>query len=888
MSIIRVAWAVEAERDIHVLAGQTTRSLRNSLFIFDTANPGGVLASTYLPAHATVSLAYNALFKGAPAAIGMHVDATTGAVTVDAALPPLFKRNFIIEATVTDSADHSTASVVIRVHVHKSVKSFALTPPSLTVRPQVVPVPGFELTSYRFAVRATFDDDTMGDLTTGHAVVWTTNVGANVNFDGRILLDATSTVGAAFNVVATLPAAFGGGSRNGAVTIAQPWSAEPTVPKAKIIPGGGWPGTTAPDRAPNILIMGDGFATADAGNLETMAASIVHFMKTDTIVRPYDLLCTSMNFWQLMVPAAQRGTSFRCEVYAIDATHVYPVPRPIKPPATGAWDIRHLVHRVGLPVPADMAKSVSDLRGDWVALVPVAPPAGSVSDDLVTAWKMIGKRGFIDEIDAFPAMSYGAPPAANIDTDSPMIDLHSDRIGRPAMASFFNAVKSDNGVMVGAGAALGSLWANAPQRQNNHAYALGDVISVSTNARRMFVCTTAGTSAAAEPAAYATAAYPDVVPDGAAAFTVRFAFDNTDLIVMMSAHPGGRAANYEGYIALSTQSGTFLINAAPVGGASNFTLNMPAPPADISVDVSRVVAHEIGHSFGLNDEYIDFEADYPFTAASLADYANVQSLDSVQDAAKNIDGKLVRWNWLRVRKAAVLTGPAVAGTGAGSFSIPVVLGQGLQFAANDLLLMRLRRPGVLIDTPAKVVELQTVLQVVSRTADAVVVGAAAGGAVTLADLQAFPAGSTLFKPVPMPSGMPGPTDPFARMMAKNVENLITSKHAALYLRPAPANLDDDMKANKEVQHPSLDGLTPSVPGRPFCFKVKPSIVGLYGGGSRYASKVFHPTGAACMMRNSHSDDSPFCPVCRYIMVEMIDPFQHFTIDIDYDDIYPLR
>jgi hypothetical protein len=91
-----------------------------------------------------------------------------------------------------------------------------------------------------------------------------------------------------------------------------------------------------------------------------------------------------------------------------------------------------------------------------------------------------------------------------------------------------------------------------------------------------------------------------------------------------------------------------------------------------------------------------------------------------------------------------------------------------------------------------------------------------------------------------------------------------------------------------VQHPTLDGLTPGVPGRPFCFKAKPSIVGLYEGGDQYAHKVFHPTGANCMMRNSHEDGAPFCAVCRFIMVELINPFRHFEIDLDYDDIYPLR
>jgi hypothetical protein len=42
------------------------------------------------------------------------------------------------------------------------------------------------------------------------------------------------------------------------------------------------------------------------------------------------------------------------------------------------------------------------------------------------------------------------------------------------------------------------------------------------------------------------------------------------------------------------------------------------------------------------------------------------------------------------------------------------------------------------------------------------------------------------------------------------------------------------------------------------------------------------------MRDQHIDSSTFCPVCRYVLVDLIDPTRHFEIDLDYDDIYPLK
>jgi hypothetical protein len=40
------------------------------------------------------------------------------------------------------------------------------------------------------------------------------------------------------------------------------------------------------------------------------------------------------------------------------------------------------------------------------------------------------------------------------------------------------------------------------------------------------------------------------------------------------------------------------------------------------------------------------------------------------------------------------------------------------------------------------------------------------------------------------------------------------------------------------------------------------------------------------MRDAHSDGREFCAVCRYILVDIIDPFKHFQIDINYSTFYP--
>lgn len=59
---------------------------------------------------------------------------------------------------------------------------------------------------------------------------------------------------------------------------------------------------------------------------------------------------------------------------------------------------------------------------------------------------------------------------------------------------------------------------NLTPRANVHTYSQRDIISVSSNAGRVFFCTTSGLSAAAPPAAYATATDGASVVDGAATF----------------------------------------------------------------------------------------------------------------------------------------------------------------------------------------------------------------------------------------------------------------------------------------------------------------------------------------------------------------------------------
>jgi hypothetical protein len=111
--------------------------------------------------------------------------------------------------------------------------------------------------------------------------------------------------------------------------------------------------------------------------------------------------------------------------------------------------------------------------------------------------------------------------------------------------------------------------------------------------------------------------------------------------------------------------------------------------------------------------------------------------------------------------------------------------------------------------------------------------------------------------------------------------------------PLPACDLDDNKRQKARNLPS--GLKRCKP------RNKASIVGLWDGGAQYHCGVYHPTGF-CTMRGRIESNAvfnintgrvditreimPFCTVCRYVLVDLIDPRAHAPVESEYSEYYP--
>jgi hypothetical protein len=293
------------------------------------------------------------------------------------------------------------------------------------------------------------------------------------------------------------------------------------------------------------------------------------------------------------------------------------------------------------------------------------------------------------------------------------------------------------------------------------------------------------------------------------------------------------------------------------------------------------VAHELGHSFGLGDEYADFDRNFPHDHAS-ASQANLQTKadTSIPDPnhpdQKIISGDQISWLWHRILAATVVNGDITAES-LDTFRIPVEPDVSFRFVKGDELLLRPRIRGKPLRKFASF-EISKTLIVQDVSSDSLVVRAL--GAISA---EKFPAGSLLFKPKPAPASVLSATYPYAEMTAKNIKEAITANKKPLTVDPCVMDEDD-------AQMPILDDggtehRTPVLNIRPGLADLT-RIVGLYAGGALSSCGIFHPTGQ-CMMRHHHEAHTEFCAVCRYIMVDMIAPEFHAEIDADYDRIYPL-
>jgi hypothetical protein len=326
----------------------------------------------------------------------------------------------------------------------------------------------------------------------------------------------------------------------------------------------------------------------------------------------------------------------------------------------------------------------------------------------------------------------------------------------------------------------------------------------------------------------------------------------------------------------------------PARRGHGFDVTVAAIPSRVISDTWMTAAHELAHSLSLGDEYGGQPGPVPrLILDDVATRTNVQSPALLQ-SADGLTTTLLPWaQWSRIVAAGVLTANPVP-LPDGNFTVTLQPGHARAFRDQDIVRLR-TRPLVTSADPSGLLT---------------VVGDPAGDTLTLTPragsrlhpLQ-FPAGGIVMVPLRLPDQGTVLGDEL-KLAARSTLNLIDLCHNplnALFTDPAnrtcPGTAD---AATPATLFPALEAPRPP--------RYSSWIVGLYEGGAGYDCGVYRPTGI-CIMRvfaylpvrvradGTHVAiprvrSSEFCPVCRYAMVDLLDPTQHGRIDRDYAPRYP--
>jgi hypothetical protein len=308
------------------------------------------------------------------------------------------------------------------------------------------------------------------------------------------------------------------------------------------------------------------------------------------------------------------------------------------------------------------------------------------------------------------------------------------------------------------------------------------------------------------------------------------------------------------------------------------------PSTSVAIDIVATMVHEFAHavgvtekqySVGLGDEYGEFEFDRAISQTdedNIATFANLQSAKTVLVGGA-LKGENIHWaTWHRITTAAVITTDLPPFTNG-----PIQIGHqgtaaGEKFEPNDIVRIR-HRP--LAHAP----NATDPLQIISVDSPTQITVKPVSGTVSLLLLGK---GDIVF--VPRRAG-----NRELMMMAQAVRDHITATKRPLNARRPPAPY-----ACKATGTEPQDAL--NLPAEGPNFKPKKYytwIVGLYDGGDQFNCGVYHPTGTCLMRRTTRAylGDTrnaiyAFCPVCRYILIDNLDPRRHGAADRAYQTIWP--
>jgi hypothetical protein len=863
--------------DIHVLrGGPPSKSLVSALRM-----PAGAVAGT---------LKFTPQFVGAPSNFGVVVDTATGVVSASPP-PPNQSRteinNFLMTISVEDNNAKKFESE-IRIHVHNTVTAIWLTPETLNA------YKGTD--ECQFTVLARFNGGVTGDITGWSQLTYSSidpvssSPSADVQVTSTGILKVINPGKSARIEVTLVVSIFPNPlplKRTASATVfAQPSWAElgakadvrfmaeglrlirksDTQKDGTVVPNPSDPSSSKRDsvasvvaNAANILFVAEGF-TKEA-DFKDLVVKAVEDFRTQDHMQPFKIVQDSVNYWSVFLPSRGNGVTLLGE-YANYAFSGPPpfwtgnfLNKPTKPsPSATDWSIEDMVHEVGLPT--------SDDPTDLDAFKPLWDLRYGVRDykklcaKSFKPWRTMGVqatsfRSVINESDTpFGIKNADRPRVADF---ASTVHMGWDP-RRSSDQSFFKFIEALNFGLGPGGSKfnLGSVWKSGGKDFG-------------------FVC-----------------------------------------FLCNSQKQGGTAAGSHFVSSTSRGDSVKLRVRLTAGGTAALELDTPPIAAWDRAVFPSVIVHEFGHIIKLGDEYGDGGGKQLSGIAGQPNLLSKSVITSIINIPPMVPSVVydktseIKWLWPRITKAGMIAGkPVPSGN---RLKVPLRKTHGKAFVFGDIVRIRetpvLESPSV---DPFGKFGVGFSLSVTAHDDDSVTIALGPSGGTTVIDVtQPVPGSSdtrgwgdvliSMLKPdkkyvVICPRrkpGLGGGTE--LKLVSEVIRNQIAASNAPLNAPAGNEGVGHETVACKALGGNGGAPMTatnlPAQFSAPFSIATLRDIIGIYEGGGFHDCGIFRPAGR-CKMRETDTDPTiPFCHVCRYIIVDRLDPTKHGELDDLYEPTYP--
>jgi len=614
--------------------------------------------------------------------------------------------------------------------------------------------------------------------------------------------------------------------------------------------------------AHNMIFISEGFIDSgdDRKRFDRIVTKAVDDLFNKPRHAPYNLLRGSINVFKVFQPSEQHVITIACGISDEDDPNLskgvrVPYNRKLNASIETAYSPEELIRKVGLPLRKE-TRSVAELKKLWTDQFISGYDPAKVDEPLVNVWKKQRANGILEARDSFFGLNYGRRYADQYSsvTQNPLPIPASDT-DTQEMRDFISRLYE--WFYTGPTRSLiPDPRRHAPQVFKNYE-ANPNIIIMQYLESLHYIY---------DPSQHIGPEWVADVNGGSFKPSVGFV-----AMIVNDGITGGTNVNKSTFTATSVSK--LDVVGFKYESTATEKIMKRNPPNEIPLAIDEVintVAHEFGHSFNLGDEYESFSGDY-----EMGDYYdNIASISTIKlDAGYKTNRKIipdkVKWfDLLRIELSnPLIEDSSQAGNNLKIKVDPKYAGKWAE-AKKKNKLVNIRNPvkgRQQLPMPADEAHYITALQIVSvDTATGIIM---LGGANLPASIPVFPKGSFIFVPRRDENGN------LIFLVEKKVYEFLKNDPAHKNL-PLNAN-DNHTTVNNGYDEPKdISGFSPA------CCDAEKTI-GVYEGGNEYTGFQYRPAGNCKMRDSSESGDGEFCHVCKYLIVNRVDPQLHDTLDKQY-------